>query len=48
VPLPIDYELFKRLNALGKELVELHLLKHPSLAFFNLAFNCASKDFSWF
>ena len=31
VSLPTDYELFKNLSELGKELVELHLLKHPSL-----------------
>ena len=31
VPLTKDYEKFKNLSALGKELVELHLLKHPSL-----------------
>ena len=32
IPLPTDYEQFKRLSELGSELVELHLLKHPSLA----------------
>ncbi len=32
VPLPTDYELFKKLSELGKELVEFHLLKHPSLS----------------
>jgi predicted helicase len=32
VPLPEDYEEFKRLSELGEELVELHLLKHPSLS----------------
>jgi predicted helicase len=31
VPLPEDYEKFKKLSKLGKELVELHLLRHPSL-----------------
>jgi predicted helicase len=31
-PLPTNYELFKKLSELGKELVELHLLKHPSLS----------------
>jgi predicted helicase len=31
IPLPTDYGLFKNLSELGKELVELHLLKHPSL-----------------
>ncbi len=31
VPLPTDYEKFKKLSELGKELVELHMLKHPAL-----------------
>jgi len=31
VPLPNDYEAFKALSNLGKELVALHLLKHPAL-----------------
>jgi type I restriction-modification system DNA methylase subunit len=31
VPLPSDYDVFKELSNLGKELVELHLLKHPDL-----------------
>ena len=31
IPLPEDYEKFKKLSELGKELVELHLLKHPAL-----------------
>ena len=31
VPLPKDYEKFKKLSELGKELVELHLLKHSAL-----------------
>jgi predicted helicase len=31
VPLPEDYEKFKKLSELGKELVELHLLRHHSL-----------------
>ncbi|MGB2728805.1 MAG: type ISP restriction/modification enzyme [Halobacteriota archaeon] len=31
IPIPTDYELFKKLSELGKELVELHLLKHPAL-----------------
>ena len=30
--MPTDYALFKKLSELGKELVELHLLKHPSLS----------------
>jgi len=29
IPLPSDVEKFKKLSELGKELVELHLLKHP-------------------
>ncbi|MBE9594709.1 MAG: hypothetical protein IMF19_14655 [Proteobacteria bacterium] len=32
VPLPSDLEKFKNLSELGKELVELHLLTHPSLS----------------
>jgi len=31
IPLPSDYESFKALGNLGKELVDLHLLKHPAL-----------------
>jgi predicted helicase len=31
IPMPSDYEAFKALSNLGKELVELHLLKHPAL-----------------
>jgi predicted helicase len=31
VPLPSNREVFKRLTVLGKELVDLHLLKHPDL-----------------
>ena len=31
VPLPEDYEKFKKLSELGKELVGLHLLKHPAI-----------------
>ncbi|MGB2841859.1 MAG: type ISP restriction/modification enzyme [Halobacteriota archaeon] len=31
IPLPSDYEKFKKLSELGKELVELHLLRHPAL-----------------
>ena len=29
--MPSDTEKFKKLSELGKELVELHLLKHPAL-----------------
>jgi predicted helicase len=31
VPLPSNKEIFEKLSNLGKELVEIHLLKHPSL-----------------
>ncbi|MEW6674807.1 MAG: type ISP restriction/modification enzyme [Nitrospirota bacterium] len=31
IPLPSNRESFKKLSNLGKELVDLHLLKHPSL-----------------
>ncbi len=31
VPLPLNYEMFKELNNLGKELVDLHLLKASAL-----------------
>jgi predicted helicase len=31
VPLPSNYEVFKELSRLGKELIDLHLLKHPDL-----------------
>ena len=31
IPIPTDYEMFEKLSELGKELVELHLLKHPTL-----------------
>jgi len=31
IPMPPDYETFKTISNLGKELVELHLLKHPAL-----------------
>jgi type I restriction-modification system DNA methylase subunit len=31
IPLPNDYEAFKALSNLGKELVDLHLLKYPAL-----------------
>ncbi len=32
IPLPKDYEVFRTLSNLGKELVELHLFKHFSLS----------------
>jgi len=31
IPMPADYEAFKALSNSGKELVDLHLLKHPSI-----------------
>ena len=31
IPLPSDTEKFKKLSEFGKELIELHLLKHPAL-----------------
>jgi predicted helicase len=31
IPLPSTFESFKELSSLGKELVDLHLLKHPDL-----------------
>jgi len=31
IPLPADYEVFKELSNLGKELVDLHLLKTPGI-----------------
>jgi predicted helicase len=31
VPLPSDYGVFKQWSDLGKELIDLHLLKHPEL-----------------
>ena len=31
MPLPSNYDVFKELSNLGKELVDLHLLKHPEL-----------------
>ena len=31
IPLPIEYESFKALSNLGRELINLHLLKHPAL-----------------
>jgi predicted helicase len=38
IPLPMDIEKFKNLSELGKELVELHLLRHPSLRETNVGF----------
>ena len=44
IPLPEDYDKFKRLNELGKELVELHLLKHPSLGETGVGFPESGSD----
>jgi predicted helicase len=44
VPLPEDYEKFKKLSELGKELVELHLLKHPSLGEAGVGFTESGSD----
>ena len=44
VPLPEDYEKFKKLSELGKELVELHLLKHPSLGKNGVGFTESGSD----
>ncbi|MGB7533915.1 MAG: type ISP restriction/modification enzyme [Halobacteriota archaeon] len=44
VPLPEDYEQFKKLSELGKELVELHLLKHPSLGKNGVGFTESGSD----
>ena len=32
IPLPTNYKFFKNLSIMGKELVDLHLLKHPALS----------------
>jgi predicted helicase len=44
IPLPEDYEQFKKLSELGKELVELHLLKHPSLGETGVGFTKSGSD----
>jgi predicted helicase len=44
VPLPEDYEKFNKLSELGKELVELHLLKHPSLGETGVGFTESGSD----
>jgi predicted helicase len=44
IPLPEDYEKFKKLSELGKELVELHLLKHPSLGETGVGFPESGSD----
>ena len=44
VPLPSDLEQFKNLSELGKELVELHLLKHPSLSETEIGFPVSGSN----
>jgi predicted helicase len=44
VPLSHDYEKFKNLSELGKELVELHLLKHPSLSETEIGFPVSGSN----
>jgi predicted helicase len=44
VPLPHDYEKFKNLSELGKELVELHLLTHPSLSETKIGFPVSGSN----
>lgn len=44
IPLPEDYEQFKKLSELGKELVELHLLTHPSLGETGVGFTESGSD----
>jgi len=39
-----DYKKFKKLRELGKELVELHLLKHPSLGETGVGFTESGSD----
>nr|QNO57193.1 hypothetical protein LOCNCDEO_00004 [Methanosarcinales archaeon ANME-1 ERB7] len=42
--MPEDYEKFKNLSELGKELVELHLLKHPSLSETEIGFPVSGSN----
>ena len=44
VPLPQDYGKFKNLSELGMELVELHLLKHPSLSETEIGFPVSGSN----
>jgi len=44
IPLPLDTEKFKKLSELGKELVELHLLKHPSLSETEIGFPVSGSN----
>ena len=41
---PTDYKKFKKLSEPGKELVELHLLKHPSLSETGVGFTESGSD----
>ena len=41
---PTDYKKFKKLSELGKELVELHLLRHPSLGETGVGFTESGSD----
>ena len=41
---PTDYKKFKKLSELGKELVELHLFKHPSLGETGVGFTESGSD----
>lgn len=44
IPLPLDLGQFKNLSELGKELVELHLLKHPSLSETEIGFPVSGSN----
>ena len=44
IPLPTDNKAFKSLSNLGKELVELHLLKHPCLSETEIGFPQVGSD----
>jgi hypothetical protein len=42
--LPTSYEAFRTLSDLGKELVELHLLKHPALGHAEVGYPSEGSD----
>jgi len=44
VPLPLNMEMFKDLGNLGRELVDLHLLKHPDLEKTEVGFPKSSSN----
>jgi predicted helicase len=44
IPLPTDYEIFKALSNLGKEFVDLHLLKHLALQKTEVGFPQSGSD----